>query len=96
LLVTTNTTIFLGTLAMNNVYYYFKHIVFTWAIHAGINFSMFGGQFSTGLTGFNDAQRFNLVLGSPIVTSVAGIALILSALILQRQKRTKLPQIRTI
>lgn len=83
----TNATIFIGTLALNNLYYLSRHIAYTWALHAGLNFSLFGGNFSSNSEPFNDAQRFNLILGDSTAVSIAILGLVLSTLMLYRRSK---------
>lgn len=65
-------SLFLATYAMNLVYFETGSILFTWAIHLGINFSFFGGKYldSSGRV-LNDAEKFNLIYGHPWVVSTA-------------------------
>lgn len=57
--------LFLGTILMNMIYFKTGNILFTWAIHMGINFSFFGGEYLTqaGMK-LNDAEKFNLIYSS--------------------------------
>ncbi len=63
---TTNVSLFFATLAMNNLVFATRSINLAWAVHAGTNFSLFGGGYlADGGGPFLDAQKFNLVLGHP-------------------------------
>jgi membrane protease YdiL (CAAX protease family) len=65
--------IFVATILMNLIYFRTNNILFTWAIHFGINFSFFGGNYTSSQNvQLNDAEKFNLIYGSyPVVLSLS-------------------------
>ena len=78
-------TIFFATLAMNKMYFKTENILYTWAIHFGINFSFFGGEYArTGAQILNDAEKFNLVYGRPEVVGASLLFLALTTLWVRR------------
>ncbi len=70
-------TFFFATIAMNLIYYRTGNILYTWAIHFGINFTFFGGIYlDANELLLNDAQKLNLIYGHFLIPIVAFITLI--------------------
>lgn len=67
--------LFLGTLILNILFDLSGSILFSWAVHFGINFSFFGGTYLKGGILLNDAEKFNLIYSS------ASVSLFLTALL---------------
>lgn len=67
----TTFSFFFATLLMNMMFYRYQNIFYTWAMHWGINFSLFGGDYHRlDGTKVNDAEKFNLFLGTPQVCAL--------------------------
>jgi hypothetical protein len=57
--------IFFSAIALNSIFILRGNILLTWAIHAGVNFSFFGGEYMTpGGLPLSDAEKFNLIYDS--------------------------------
>ena len=67
-------TLFLAGAAMNNLYLAFRHIGFSWALHAGWNIVWLPAAVYDATTNerLYEPQVFDRVLGSPIMAAVAG------------------------
>jgi len=73
-------TLFCAGLAMNNLYLAFRHIGFSWALHAGWNVVWLPAAFYDVATHAQlyEPQIFERVLGAPAVTASAGAMAVLS------------------
>ena len=82
-------TLFLAGVAMNNLYLAFRHIGFSWALHAGWNMVWLPASFHDAASGapLYEPQIFDRVLGAPIMAGVAGAAAALTFLFLARRAR---------
>jgi len=85
--ITALATLFLAGVAMNNLYLAFRHIGFSWAIHAGWNIVWLPAAFYDASTNerLYEPQVFDRVLGSPAIVAVAGATTILSFVLLARR-----------
>ncbi len=79
-------TLFLSGMAMNNLYLAFRHIGFSWALHAGWNVVWLPVAVSDAATGqrLNEPQIFDRVLGAPVIVAAAGVAALLSFALVMR------------
>lgn len=79
-------TLFLGGVAMNNLYLGFRHIGFSWALHAGWNVVWLPAAFYDASTHaqLHEPQIFDRVLGTPIMVAMACAAATLSFVFLVR------------
>ena len=80
-------TLFLAGVAMNNLYLAFRHIGFSWALHAGWNVVWLPAAFHDVSSGkpLVEPQIFDRVLGSPVMLAVAGAAAVLGFVLLARR-----------
>jgi hypothetical protein len=80
-------TLFLAGVAMNNLYLAFRHIGFSWALHAGWNVVWLPATFYDAATHarLNEPQVFDRVLGSPAIVACAGGMAALSFVFLARR-----------
>jgi membrane protease YdiL (CAAX protease family) len=85
-------TLFCAGLAMNNLYLAFRHIGFSWALHAGWNVVWLPAAFYDAATGapLHEPQIFERVLGSAVVVASAGAMAVLSFALLAYDR--KLPR----
>jgi len=84
-------TLFCAGLAMNNLYLAFRHIGFSWALHAGWNVAWLPATFHDAATGARlaEPQIFDRVLGSAPVAAAAGaMAAVSFAFLLWRPLRS--------
>jgi hypothetical protein len=81
-------TLFFAGVAMNNLYLAFRHIGFSWALHAGWNVIWLPAAMYDAVTGerLNEPQIFNRVLASPILVATAGAMAILSLILVARRR----------
>ncbi len=81
-------TLLLAGLAMNNLYLAFRHIGFSWALHAGWNVAWLPAAFYDAATNehLHEPQIFNRVLGSPTVVAMACAAAVLGVLLVRRPR----------
>jgi membrane protease YdiL (CAAX protease family) len=88
-------TLFLAGVAMNNLYLAFRHIGFSWALHAGWNVVWLPAAFYDAATGvqLREPQIFDRVLGSPAIMAAAGVTAALSFLLLARRHVVQAPDI---
>lgn len=79
-------TLFLAGVAMNNLYLAFRHIGFSWALHAGWNVVWLPSAIYDVATGarLREPQVFDRVLGAPTMVVTASAAAILTVLLLAR------------
>ena len=79
-------TLFLAGVAMNNVYLAFRHIGFSWALHAGWNVVWLPAViYDVGTNRqLHEPQVFDRVLGSSIIVSAACLIAVLSFVPLAR------------
>jgi membrane protease YdiL (CAAX protease family) len=80
-------TLFFAGLAWNNLYLAFRHIGFSWALHAGWNVVWLPVPIYDASTNqrLHEPQLFDLVLGSPIVFALACVMAALSLVFLVRR-----------
>jgi membrane protease YdiL (CAAX protease family) len=80
-------TLFLAGVAMNNLYLAFRHIGFSWALHAGWNVVWLPAAFYDATTNapLHEPQIFDRVLGSPAIVATACAVGVLSFLLLARR-----------
>jgi hypothetical protein len=81
-------TLFFAGVAMNNLYLAFRHVGFSWALHAGWNVVWLPAAFFDAVTHerLNEPQIFSRVLGAPTLVAAACVIAVLSfALLPQRQ-----------
>jgi len=73
-------TLFLAGVAMNNLYLAFRHIGFSWALHAGWNVVWLPATFHDSATNalLREPQVFDRVLGSPAIVAAACTMAVLS------------------
>lgn len=83
-------TLFFAGVAWNNLYLAFRHIGFSWALHAGWNVVWLPAAFYDASTNerLYEPQVFNRVLGSPAIIVMACATSILSFVLLARRPRT--------
>lgn len=81
-------TLFLAGVALNNLYFAFRHIGFSWALHAGWNVVWLPAAFYDATTNerLHEPQVFDRVLGSPIVVVTACAIAALSIVFLARRR----------
>lgn len=79
-------TLFLAGAAWNNLYLAFRHIGFSWALHAGWNVAWLPAVFYDATTNapLYEPQIFDRVLGSPIIVALAGAVAAISFVLLAR------------
>ncbi len=80
-------TLFLAGVAMNNLYLAFRHIGFSWALHAGWNVVWLPAAFYDAATHarLREPQIFDRVLGSPAIVGMACAMAVLSFVLLNRR-----------
>jgi len=80
-------SLFLAGVAMNNLYLAFRHIGFSWALHAGWNVVWLPAMFYDATTNARlyEPQIFDRVLGAPAVAASAGAVAVLSFVLLGRR-----------
>jgi hypothetical protein len=83
-------TLFLAGLAMNNLYLAFRHIGFSWALHAGWNVVWLPAATYDAATNarLHEPQVFDRVLGSPAIVVAACAMAALSFALLARRSLT--------
>ena len=83
-------TLFFAGVATNNLYFAFRHIGFSWALHAGWNVVWLPAAIYDAATNkqLHEPQIFDRVLGSPtVVASACAVAVLSFLLLARRQKR---------
>jgi membrane protease YdiL (CAAX protease family) len=85
--ITALATLFLAGVAWNNLYLAFRHIGFSWALHAGWNVVWLPAPIYDATTNarLREPQLFDLVLGSPIICATACVMAALSFVFLARR-----------
>lgn len=86
-------TLFLAGVAMNNLYLAFRHIGFSWALHAGWNVIWLPATFYDVATNdrLREPQIFDRVLGLPMIVAMAcAVAALSFALLARRRALTSL------
>jgi hypothetical protein len=80
-------TLFLAGVTMNNLYLAFRHIGFSWALHAGWNVVWLPAATYDAATNLplREPQLFDRVLGSPMIVAIAGALAVLSFLLLAQR-----------
>ena len=83
-------TLFFAGVAMNNLYLAFRHIGFSWALHAGWNVIWLPATFYDASTNerLYEPQVFDRVLGSSGIIAIACAAAVLSFVLLARRPLT--------
>ena len=83
-------TLFFAGVAMNNLYLTFRHIGFSWALHAGWNVVWLPAAIYDASTGqrLHEPQIFDRVLGSPLMVATVGAVAALSLVFLARRPLT--------
>ena len=83
-------TLFFAGVTWNNLYLAFRHIGFSWALHAGWNVVWLPAAFYDAATNarLHEPQVFDRVLGSPTIVAMACVMAILSFVLLGRRPRT--------
>jgi len=83
-------TLFFAGVAMNNLYLAFRHIGFSWEIHAGWNVVWLPAAFYDAATNerLHEPQVFDRVLGSPTIVATACAMAVLSFVLLGRRPLT--------
>ena len=81
-------TLFLAGMAMNNLYFAFRHIGFSWALHAGWNVVWLPAAIYDAATDqrLREPQIFDRVLGSPTIVATASAMAVLSFVLLARRR----------
>lgn len=81
------TTLFLAGVAMNNLYLAFRHIGFSWALHAGWNVVWLPATFYDAITHapLREPEIFDRVLGAPAILVIAAAIAVLSLALLGRR-----------
>ncbi|HXS05722.1 MAG TPA: CPBP family intramembrane glutamic endopeptidase [Rhizomicrobium sp.] len=81
-------TLFLAAVAMNNLYLAFRHVGFSWALHAGWNVVWLPATFYDAASNrqLYEPQIFDRVLGTPTVVAAALVSAILSFALLARER----------
>jgi hypothetical protein len=84
-------TLFFAGVAMNNLYLTFRHIGFSWALHAGWNVVWLPAAIYDAATNarLHEPEIFDRVLGSPTVAAAAGAVAVLSFVLFARRRRSK-------
>lgn len=87
-------TLFLAGVAMNTLYLAFRHIGFSWALHAGWNVVWLPAAIYDAATHarLHEPQIFDRVLGSPIVVALAGAMAVLGFGLLAAMARREPPR----
>jgi len=88
-------TLFFAGVAMNNLYLAFRHIGFSWALHAGWNVVWLPATFHDAATNglLREPQVFDRVLGSPAIVAAACAMAILSFVLLVRRPAAGAPDV---
>jgi hypothetical protein len=88
--ITALATLFMAGVAMNNLYLAFRHIGFSWALHAGWNVVWLPAPIYEAATNerLREPQIFDRVMGSPAVFAMACVMAALSLVLLVRGPRT--------
>jgi hypothetical protein len=83
-------TLFFAGVAWNNLYLTFRHIGFSWALHAGWNVVWLPATFYDASTNerLYEPQVFDRVLGSPAIVAMACATAVLSFVLLARRPPT--------
>ena len=83
-------TLFFAGVTMNNLYLAFRHIGFSWALHAGWNVIWLPAAAYDAVTKapLREPQLFDRVLGSPMIAAIAGATTVLSFALLAHSRRT--------
>jgi hypothetical protein len=83
-------TLFFAGVAMNNLYLAFRHIGFSWALHAGWNVVWLPATIYDAATNerLHEPQVFDRVLGSPAIVAMACAMAVLSFVLLARRPLT--------
>ena len=81
-------SLFFAGVAMNNLYLAFRHVGFSWALHAGWNVVWLPAAFRDARTGeaLHEPQVFDRVLGSPAIVAITGAVAVLSFAIFARRR----------
>jgi hypothetical protein len=82
-------TLFFAGATMNNLYLVFRHIGFSWALHAGWNVVWLSAMTYDAVTRtpLHEPQLFDRVLGSPMIAAIAVATAVLSFVLLERSRR---------
>jgi hypothetical protein len=82
-------TLFFAGVAMNNLYLAFRHIGFSWALHAGWNVVWLPATFYDAATHelLYEPQVFDRVLGSPAIVAISCAMAVLGFVLLGRRPR---------
>jgi len=88
--ITALATLFLAGMAWNNLYLAFRHIGFSWALHAGWNVIWLPATIYDESTNerLYEPQVFDRVLGSPTIVAAACAAAVFSFVLLARRPLT--------
>ena len=88
-------TLFLAGVAMNNLYLAFRHIGFSWALHAGWNVIWLPAAFYDAGTNalLREPQIFDRVLGSPAIVAAACAMAVLSFMLLALWRTAEVPNV---
>ena len=80
-------TLFLAGVAMNYLYLAFRHIGFSWALHAGWNMVWLPATFYDATTNgrLREPEIFDRVLGTPAIVAAAAATALLSFALLRRR-----------
>jgi hypothetical protein len=80
-------TLYFAGATMNNLYLAFRHIGFSWALHAGWNVVWLPAATYDAVTKvpLDEAQLFDRVLGSPMIATIAGAMMVLSFVLLAQR-----------
>ena len=83
-------TLFFAGVAMNNLYLAFRHIGFSWALHAGWNVVWLPAAIYDAATNerLHEPQVFDRVLGSPTLVAMACAMAVVSFVLLARRAPT--------
>lgn len=83
-------TLFFAGVAMNNLYLAFRHIGFSWALHAGWNVAWLPAAFYDAATNehLHEPQVFDRVLGSSTIVAIACAIAVLGFVLLGRRPLT--------
>lgn len=81
-------TLFFAGVAMNNLYLTFRHIGFSWALHAGWNVVWLPAAFYDASTNalLHEPQIFDRVLGAPAIVAMACAVAVLSFVLLVQRR----------
>jgi hypothetical protein len=88
--ITALATLFMAGVAMNNLYLAFRHIGFSWALHAGWNVVWLPAPIYDAATNerLREPPIFDRVMGSPAIFGMACATAALSLVLLVRRPRT--------